>query len=126
MLVVEDEPAIRQLLVDALTDEGHDVRAAGSGSAALEVLGVWLPHLILLDVSLPEMDGRTFRAAQRGLPGAPSEVPVVLVTGAYEHEQLLEELQAAALLRKPFNLDDLVVLVEQVAGVGEPPPSPSP
>jgi CheY-like chemotaxis protein len=115
VLVVEDERAIRQLLVDALTDEGHDVREASSGIAALDILAEWVPDLILLDVSLPEMDGRTFRIEQRALAAPASEVPVILVTGAYEHERLLEETGAAALIRKPFNLDDLVLTVLRVA-----------
>jgi DNA-binding response OmpR family regulator len=116
VLVVEDDRYIRQLVVDTLTDEGYEVRAAESGEAGLEVLGAWVPDLILLDVTLPTMDGPSFRAEQRRLPAPASAVPVVLVTGAYKHEHLVKDLEAYALLRKPFDLDRLVDLVGEATG----------
>lgn len=114
-LVVEDDQAINRLLVDALVDEGFEVRTAVSGIAALEILGSWVPDLILLDLMLPDMDGRAFRSAQLSLESPAASVPVVLVTGAHDPTTLAEELSAAALLRKPFDLDDLVELAERLA-----------
>ena len=114
VLVVEDDPSLRLVLVDALVDEGHDVREAASGARALAVLQEWLPDLILLDITMPEMDGRTFRFEQRRLPSPASQTPVVLVTGSHDHATLIAELGAAALLRKPFNLDELVTLVDEL------------
>ncbi|MGN6360522.1 MAG: response regulator [Thermomicrobiales bacterium] len=115
LLVVEDDADIRRLLVDVLVDEGHEVREAESGAEALALLQEWAPDLILLDMTLPEMDGRAFRAAQRRLPPPASQAPVVIVTGMYDHAALVEELDAVALLRKPFDLDELVALVEALS-----------
>jgi CheY-like chemotaxis protein len=119
ILVVEDDPDIRRLLVDVLVDEGHEVSEAESGAEALALLQEWLPDLIFLDMTLPEMDGRAFRAAQRRLPPA-SQAPVAIVTGLYDHAALVEELDAVALLRKPFDLDELVALVEALPNSGRP------
>ncbi len=116
VLVVEDDPAIRRLLADTLADEGHDVRQAMSGPEALDVLEVWLPDVILLDIALPGMDGRVFRTHQTSLAPPASDVPVIIVTGTHDYSRLTSELGAAALLRKPFDLDELVELVSQVAG----------
>lgn len=113
VLVVEDDPGIRRVLIDSLEDEGCEVRAAESGAAALALLGAWAPDLILLDITLPEMDGRAFRAAQRRLPPPASLAPVVIVTGTRDPATLVEELEAVAVLPKPFDLDELVALVEE-------------
>jgi len=120
VLVVEDDPDIRRLLVDVLVDEGHEVREAESGAEALALLQEWLPDLIFLDMTLPEMDGRAFRAAQRRLPPPASQAPIVIVTGLHDHAALVEELDAVALLRKPFDLDELVALVEALPNSGCP------
>ncbi len=113
VLVIDDEPAVQMVVFDALTDEGHEVRTAGSGKAALAVLDEWLPDLILLDLTLPEMSGQAFRERQRALPGPQAAIPVVLVTGAHHQEGLVQELGARGLLRKPFDLDTLVALVNE-------------
>jgi CheY-like chemotaxis protein len=124
VLVVEDEADLRRLLVDSLIDEGHEVREATSGAGALALLREWVPDLILLDITLPQMDGRTFRSEQRRLPAPASQVPVVIVTGTHDHATLAEELGAAALLRKPFDLDELVALVETLPRPGPRIPGP--
>lgn len=116
VLVVEDDRYIQQMVVDVLTDEGYEVRSAGNGEVALVTLETWLPDLILLDVTLPTMDGPSFRAAQQRLPAPASAVPVVLVTGAHNHENLVTDLDARALLRKPFDLERLLDLVEELTG----------
>lgn len=114
ILVVEDDPDLRRFLVDALGDEGYDIHGAASGAEALTLLHGWTPDLILLDISMPEMDGREFRASQLRLPFPASRTPVVLVTGVHDYTGLVEELHAAAILRKPFDLDALFRMVEEV------------
>ncbi|MCC6237192.1 MAG: response regulator [Dehalococcoidia bacterium] len=112
ILIVEDNEAIARLLAELLTDEGHHVLWTASGAEALELLGTWAPHLILLDIALAEMDGDTFREAQLAMTPPASTVPVVLVTGAGDPEQLAEQLGAVGLVRKPFELDDVLDVVE--------------
>ena len=112
VLVVEDNEAIARLLQELLTDEGHHVLRTASGAEALALLGTWDPHLVLLDMALPEMDGEAFRTAQLAMSPPASTVPVVLVTGAGDSERSAERMGAVGLVRKPFELDDVLDVVE--------------
>jgi CheY-like chemotaxis protein len=114
VLVVEDETSVGQVVVDVLTDEGYEVRWATNGRAALALLNQWLPDAIVLDLMMPVMDGRAFRAAQRRLPGKVARVPVVVLSGMREARATAEELGAAAVIAKPFDLDDLVNTIGRV------------
>lgn len=111
VLVVEDEPAIRLVVAEVLRDDGYDVREAADGIEALRALEEWTPHVVVLDVTMPRLDGRGFRLEQRALDGPAASVPVILVTGAHLTEQALAELEVDWLLTKPFELDELVALV---------------
>ncbi len=113
VLVVEDEPAIRMVLTEVLSDEGYEVRGAGDGPTALGVLEEWVPRVILLDFTLPGMDGSEFRARQRELSNA-GRVPVILVTGAYLQDEAIAGFEADAVIAKPFDLDELVAVVARV------------
>jgi two-component system chemotaxis response regulator CheY len=112
VLVVDDDRAIRDLLRDVLADDGYDVRAASNGLAALEVMGSWPPELIVLDMAMPVMDGKGFRAAQlanpewRGIP-----VLVLSATAAYLSDD--STIGAKAVLGKPFEVDELLDLVRR-------------
>lgn len=108
ILVIEDDDAIRTLLVDVLTDEGYLVRAAPDGLAALALLESWSPHLIILDQLMPRMDGPTFRAEQRTRP-AIAQIPVLLLSAARDLPEQATVLDVTATMPKPFNLDELVV-----------------
>ncbi|MFZ4776433.1 MAG: Cache 3/Cache 2 fusion domain-containing protein, partial [Terrimicrobiaceae bacterium] len=79
ILVVEDEPANRELLVRMLEKDGYRVTAAENGSIALECVAADPPALILLDLMMPVMDGFAFLEALRCSPGF-SKIPVVVVT----------------------------------------------
>lgn len=108
VLVVDDEPSVGQVVADVLRDEGYDVHWATNGREALAELQDWLPDVIVLDLMMPVMDGRTFRAAQRQLPGERARVPVVVLSGMHEAHATAEELAAARVIAKPFDLDELV------------------
>jgi CheY-like chemotaxis protein len=114
VLVVDDESSVAQVVVDALADEGYEVRWAANGREALAVLGAWLPDLIVLDLMMPVMDGRAFRAAQRHLSGPAATVAVLVLSGMREARATAEALGAAAALTKPFDLDDLVATVDRL------------
>jgi CheY-like chemotaxis protein len=79
ILVVEDDEATRQLLIDILQSEGWDVVAAENGRIALEKMKNFLPNLILLDLMMPEMDGFQFVEAMRQRDDW-ANIPIVVLT----------------------------------------------
>jgi CheY-like chemotaxis protein len=108
ILVVDDEPLIRDVLVTVLRDEGYAVVTADDGLAALELVQQQAPALVLMDVMMPRMDGRmAFRAMRDHAPG--NGLPIVLMSAMAEPADLDAEI--AAFLRKPVDLEDLLALV---------------
>jgi len=79
VLVVEDDPATRDLVQDGLSREGWTVRLAGNGREGLDLLSSGIPDLVLLDLMMPEMDGFQFLEGFRRKPGC-SQVTVVVMT----------------------------------------------
>jgi CheY-like chemotaxis protein len=111
ILVVDDDSGIRSLLGMALATEGSDVHMAENGAVALEVVRASHPFdLIVLDLSMPVMDGPTFFRALRALP---CETPVLLLS-AHGARAARRELGAEAAMDKPF---DPFVLAERVRGM---------
>ncbi len=116
--MVEDERAIAEALADTLRDEGYEVRVAGHGREALDllVLGtVWRPCVILLDLMMPVMDGWAFRAEQVRWDGL-AAIPVVVVSGTRDAPREAERLGAVGVLLKPFDMDDAIQLVARACG----------
>ena len=114
VLVVEDEESLGGVLSDVLADAGHEVRWARNGQEGLRLLEAWQPQVIVLDLMMPVLDGWGFRAAQRGLPEALAEVPVIVLSGAREARRTAEELGAVAAITKPFELEDVPTTVARV------------
>ena len=121
ILVVDDEPAIRRLLVDALMDEGYRAVAAGDGIEALALLERMAPGLILLDLRMPRMDGVAFAAELHRREQSPP--PLVVLTAAPFDPEILARLGVAEVLIKPFVLDAVYSNVERLLG---PHPRPLP
>jgi two-component system, chemotaxis family, chemotaxis protein CheY len=115
VLVVDDDPGIRDILGSALQDDGYEVREAVHGADALEVLAEWPPDVILLDLMMPVMDGWTFRARQLELAGA-SHIPVVVLSAAHEATRQARIMGAAAVMAKPFDLDAVGAAVSRLLG----------
>jgi len=78
VLVVEDDEAIRQTLVDVLEDGGYRVDGASDGAEAIQQMERRRPDLVLLDLHMPGMDGWEFLAVKAGKSGL-AEVPVVVL-----------------------------------------------
>lgn len=111
VLVVDDDPAIREALRQALEDEGHSVSEACDGAAALSTLRAGMrPHVILLDHMMPVMDGPTF-AAEVGKDPALSGLSIVLITADGRAPQKAQAMGLSAYLNKPVELDVLLDLV---------------
>ncbi|MDP9354085.1 MAG: response regulator, partial [Chloroflexota bacterium] len=101
ILVVDDEPTIRDVVVALLEDEGYAVVAAHTGLRALELLPLERPDLVIMDVMMPGLDGReVFRRMRESRNGhAP---PVVMMSAAVDRD--LIDPSVAAFLPKPFDL----------------------
>jgi CheY-like chemotaxis protein len=114
VLVVEDDTEIRETMVEVLADAGYHAVGARDGADALAQLrgpeDRWC--LVLLDMMMPNMDGRTFRAEQLRDP-ALSPIPVIIVSAMTDVDTTAEELQVAAHLTKPVPLEDLVQVVDR-------------
>jgi CheY-like chemotaxis protein len=115
ILVVEDDTAIRQTVAELLEDEGYAVSCAANGADALAQLDAGcVPSLILLDLSMPVMDGWTFRSTQRSDPRL-AAIPTVVVSASHGADaRSLESLAPDAFLQKPFDLDRLIDTVERL------------
>ena len=114
VLIVEDNPDLRVLVADVLTDAGYEVRSAGDGAAALAIIEEWRPSLIVMDLMMPVMDGEGFLRLRRETPLLGS-IPVLVVTAHPQHHRVLDGLAPSAVLRKPYDLDDLLSAVALLA-----------
>ena len=110
VLVVEDDEGVRDLICSVLEDEGYLPVGAENGEGALALIEVHQPQVILADVCMPVMDGYAFARACRQHLGA---TPIVALTGADDFSELANRELFDAVLNKPFNLMDLLDVVEQ-------------
>jgi CheY-like chemotaxis protein len=106
VLVVEDDPDIRQVVVTALEDEGFHTASASNGAEALKVLErLPRPVLLFVDLMMPVMDGPSLIAALRANDKL-ATLPVVVMSAASDG------VPGYPMLRKPFKLEDLVGIVD--------------
>lgn len=113
VLIVDDDEDLRTMLEMVLEGDGYAVATAGTASRALEYLHhSWAPpRMMMLDLSLPDLDGATFRARQREIPTV-AEVPLVVLSGSADIQQQATALGAADYLGKPFDIEALLKLVQ--------------
>jgi len=115
ILVVEDDPGLRAAMTEALEDCGYEVACAGDGKDALAQLEASpAPSVILLDLAMPVMDGWSFRAAQRRDPRFAAIPTVVLSASIGADACVLDGLDPAAALAKPFDLERLIATVQRL------------
>ena len=114
ILVVDDNRSVREALVTLLEGRGFGARGVANGREALETLrGGFDACIILLDMTMPIMDGRKFRAAQQQDP-ALADIPVVVMAALSDPGKTASELGAVGGLAKP--IADVEALVQLVAG----------
>ncbi len=118
VLVVDDDPSIRNLLVEELRYRGYSVITARNGSEALDRLSVMTPDVIVLDLMMPVMDGWTFVERYRD-PARRRSIPIIAVSAEGDLCPGYEALGVTAFLRKPFDLNELANCIAQLTGVGE-------
>jgi CheY-like chemotaxis protein len=114
ILVVDDDPGIRQTVREILDLEGYPVETAADGAEALRAVERSEPSLVLLDMRMPQLDGWGFARAlrARGLT-----LPIVVMTAAENAGRWAEEIGADGYVAKPFELDELLGEVERVRRV---------
>jgi CheY-like chemotaxis protein len=113
ILIVDDEPAIRELLAAVLRDEGYSVIAVGTGTQALELLPRERPDLLMLDLMMPDIDGREVHRRMRELPEL-DDTRVILVSAAIQPD--LSHVQGTLFVSKPFEVDALLETVHRILG----------
>ena len=114
LLIVDDDPELRQSAVDALSDAGYDTAVAGNGWEALAATqGPQVPQLILLDLMMPDMNGWQFREAQQR-DARIRDIPLVVITAS--RDLVNHPIDADGVLLKPFGLNDLLGQVFKLVG----------
>jgi two-component system, NtrC family, response regulator AtoC len=111
ILVVDDDHSLRKTIQMMLEEEGFVVQTAADGQEAVEQAISQRPSLIILDMGLPLLDGSEVAAQVRTHYGG--RVPVVLMTADGRAEEKSRRIGAASYLRKPFDIEDLIQMVEQ-------------
>jgi two-component system, OmpR family, response regulator len=107
VLVVDDEPSIVDVISMALRHQGFGVEAAASGKEALDQVRRWRPHVMVLDVMLPDMDG--FEVARR-LSAEHADVPIVFLSARDATADKVRGLTTGGddYVTKPFSLEELI------------------
>jgi two-component system, OmpR family, response regulator RegX3 len=123
ILLVEDDRSIAVSLVDGLASAGHEVAHVTTGAAALELEAATAPDVVLLDLGLPDMDGRDVCRVIRGR----SRVPIIMLTArSDEFDRVLGlELGADDYVTKPFSFRELVARIRAVVRRTQPEPAGS-
>jgi len=118
VLVVDDEPDIRELVQDILEDEGYEVEAAENGEAARNAFARRTPDLVLLDIWMPDIDGITL--LREWSAGGTPECPVVVMSGHGNLETAVEATRLGAhdFVQKPISLAKLLSIVSQAIESG--------
>lgn len=119
VLIVEDDARIAELIRLTLEEEGVRVALARDGQQAVR-LGIELqPALVLLDVMLPLLGGEAVAARLRDQPGGGP--PIVLLSASADIGRIARTIGAVGAVRKPFDLDHLVQLVQRILGAAPRP-----
>ncbi len=116
VLVVEDDVAIRETIVELLQSEGYDVVGKENGQLALDYLKGLndLPSVILLDLMMPVMDGWEFRRSQMA-DNKISKVPVIVITADGNARDKAHRMDAQGWVKKPIKIDDVLEAVARLA-----------
>ena len=115
VLVIDDDLPLRGMLAAALRQHGFQVLLAGDGGEGQRALTIHQPHVILLDLAMPEVNGWDFlqRLQETGHIG---KVPIIVVSAHLRVDpQAILQMGVSAILPKPFNLGELIDLIEHLS-----------
>ena len=113
VLVVDDDPSLCRLIHEVLTDEGYQVEVASDGREAVTVMQSAAPELLITDLVMPDLDGtELIQISRKQFP----HIAIIAMSGGRRETDLYMrvamKLGANHLLAKPFDLDELLALVE--------------
>jgi CheY-like chemotaxis protein len=115
ILLVEDDPDIKEFLSLLLQAEGYDVQAVSNGQEALDLLQGALPKLpscILLDLMMPVMNGWEFRIRQKS-DARLAGIPVVVISADNRVQAKAEAIDAAGFIKKPIEMNQLIETLQR-------------
>jgi DNA-binding response OmpR family regulator len=123
-LATDDEPSLQKMLAHALEREGFQVQTVGDGEEALEAFKSYEPHLIILDIMLPKLDGTEVCRRIR----AQSDVPIIMLTAKDDEIDRVVGLELGAddYVTKPFRLAELLARVRALLRRGTTEPAVAP
>lgn len=115
ILIVDDEPGIRQSISTLLQLEGYDTASAADGEAALHQVLAWAPDVVISDLQMPKMDGQQLLAAIRALP-ALNHVRFIILAGLPDGTPIADQtmLQADSYITKPFARGQLLTALRSI------------
>ncbi|MCK4729285.1 MAG: sigma-54-dependent Fis family transcriptional regulator, partial [Desulfobacterales bacterium] len=117
ILIVDDDPQLRQSFDKLLTEEGHTVRTAPTGEAGIAMVRECAPDMVVMDVRLPGMSGlETFRAIREIEP----KLPVIVMTAFGTTETAIDATKLGAFdyVLKPFEIPEILALIDQALEAG--------
>ncbi|VEN73399.1 conserved hypothetical protein [Candidatus Desulfarcum epimagneticum] len=112
ILVIDDDPIIVKYLLTLFEDNGYETRSAGTGLEGMEILKKETPHLITLDLQMPDEWGSRFYRKIRKDPKL-KNIPIIVITGLDGRHAVKN---ARAVIRKPFDPKDLIRVVTEAIG----------
>ena len=110
VLVIDDQPEIRNLMVDILKKRGYQVSTASDGHDALTQFALARPDLVITDLTMPGLNGYQICRLIRGI----SSVPVLVMSAQMGAEDMAYRMGADAFIPKPFDLEDLWAEIEEL------------
>lgn len=121
ILLAEDDAELRGAVSEFLLGEGFDVVEADNGATALEAARTDTPDVLLLDLNMPQVDGSAVLEEWTASPRL-NTIPVVLVSASPRLAEIARRYEVRASLAKPFDMDVLRTVLEQLLAHPEPPP----
>ena len=119
VLIVDDDPDVASVLNDAVTGFGHRTSVALNGALALRAVRQFVPHVVLLDIRMPGIDGHTVLEHLKRSPQPPA---IIIVSGNADEEEARQLLQRGAFdyVTKPVSLNYLEQAIAAAAGTALP------
>ena len=124
IVVIDDDDDMRDTMADLLSIEGHEIRTARNGVEGLQALDDQIPQLVLTDLEMPVLDGRSmvFRMFVENL--GRENVPIIVASGAPNLCEIAKALGTPYYVAKPFAFETLTSMIERALSEAIPPRPP--